>query len=128
MERIVIVGIVPVDRARRHKTLLVGARRKLNSLDDRFLDLRIIYIQFSVLVDNIAAAISGQEIIENVVWIIAISRHLEAKPIDPAHSLVAKYLLHVLKEIVISIPGLWNILHCIAGLFDQRLPDMVRQR
>src|SRR4051812_42478790 len=126
MERIVVVGVVPVDRARRHKTLLVSARRKLSSLDDRFLDLRIIYIQFSILVDNIAAAISGQEIIENIVWIIAIRRHLEAKPINPAHSLVAQYLLHILKEVVISIPGLWNIFHGIAGFFDQRLPDMVR--
>src|SRR6516225_2035185 len=44
-----------------------------------------------------------------------------------AHALGAQFLLHILEEVVISIPGLRQILHRIACLLDQRPPDMVHR-
>ena len=53
--------------------------------------------------------------------------HLKTETIDIAHALGAQFLLHVLEEIVEGIPGLRHVLHLVAGLLDQRPPDMVHR-
>jgi hypothetical protein len=63
MERIVVVGIVPVDRARRDVALLVQLDHFLQRLDHPFLDLRVLGMQLAVGSDDIQPAISDQEIL-----------------------------------------------------------------
>src|SRR5215831_20261615 len=36
------------------------------------------------------------------------------------------FFLHLFEKIVIGVPGFGDVLHRIAGLLDQRAPDMVR--
>src|SRR4051812_31490188 len=81
----------------------------------------------AVRVNQIAAAIGRQHIIEETIRVIAVCRHLEADPVDPtiAAALFSELLLHILEEVVIRIPSLGNVLHLIAGLLYQRTPDVV---
>src|SRR3954462_15171403 len=78
-------------------------------------------------VDQVAAAIGRQHIIEETIRVVAVCRHLEADPINPtiAATLFAEFLLHILKEVVIRIPSFGNVLHLIASLLYQRTPDVV---
>src|SRR3954462_9680600 len=78
-------------------------------------------------VDQIAAAIGRQHIVEETIRVIAVCRYLEANPVDPtiAATLITEFLLHVLEEVVIRIPSLGDVLHLIAGLLYQRTPDVV---
>src|SRR5437667_2955405 len=128
MKGIVVVGIVPVDRARRHKSFLVGDGGIGQRLDRRLAYLWIVEMQFAVFGDDVLAAIGDQEIVENVIRIVSVGGHVETEAIDIAHALGAQLLLHFLEEIVVGIPSLWNVLNLIAGLLDQRPPDVVRQR
>src|SRR6478672_9017616 len=81
----------------------------------------------TVRVDQIAAAISRQHIVEETIRVVAVCRHLEADPVNPtiAATLITEFLLHILEEVVIRIPCLRDVLHLIAGLLDQRTPDVV---
>src|SRR3954452_3601877 len=78
-------------------------------------------------IDQIAATIGRQHIIEETVRVVAVCRHLEADPVNPtiAAALFAEFLLHILEEVVIRIPSLGDVLHLIAGLLYQRTPDVV---
>src|SRR4051794_2963310 len=78
-------------------------------------------------VDQIAAAISRQHIIEEAIRVVAVCRHLKPDPVNPAiaTALFAELLLHILEEVVIRIPSLGDVLHLIAGLSYQRTPDVV---
>src|SRR3954452_20197762 len=81
----------------------------------------------AVRVDQIAAAIGRQHIIEETIRVVAVCRHLEADPVNStiAAALFAKFLLYILEEVVIRIPCLGNVLHFIAGLLYERTPDVV---
>src|SRR3954447_27053728 len=78
-------------------------------------------------VDQIAAAIGCQHIIEETIRVIAVCRHLEADPVNPtiAAALFAEFLLYILEEVVIRIPSLGDVFHLITGLLYQRTPDVV---
>src|SRR3954463_8619922 len=81
----------------------------------------------AVRIDQIAATIGRQHIIEKTVRVVAVCCHLEADPVNPpiATALIAEFLLHILEEIIIRIPSLGDVLHLITGLLYQRTPDMV---
>src|SRR3954452_7271788 len=81
----------------------------------------------AVRIDQIAAPIGRQHIVEKTIRVVAICRHLEAYPVNPtvAATLFAEFLLHILEEVVICIPSLGDVLHLIAGLLYQRTPDVV---
>src|SRR3954469_9581461 len=81
----------------------------------------------AVRVDQIAAAIGRQHIIEKTIRVVAVCRHLKPDPVNPtiAAALFAEFPLHILEEVVIRIPSLRDVLHLIAGLLYQRTPDMV---
>src|SRR5437868_3714666 len=128
MEGVVIVGIVPVDRAGRDKAFLVGGSGIGQRLDRRLAYLRVVEMQFAVFGDDVLSAIGDQEIIEYVIRIVAVSRCVQTETINIARALAAQFLLHVLKKVVVGIPSFWNVFDLIAGLLYQRLPDMVRQR
>src|SRR3954447_23295556 len=78
-------------------------------------------------VDQIAAAIGRQHIIEETIRVVAVCRHLEADSVNStiAAALFAEFLLHIFEEVVICIPSLGDVLHLIAGLIYQRPPDVV---
>src|SRR3954447_23197820 len=78
-------------------------------------------------IDQIAAAIGRQHVIEETIRVVAVCRHLEADPVNStiAAALFTELPLHILEEVVIRIPSLGNVLHLIAGLLYQRTPDMV---
>src|SRR5215213_9422552 len=81
----------------------------------------------AVRVDQIAAAIGRQHIIEETIRVVAVCRHLEADPVNLtiAAALFAEFLLHILEEVVIRIPSFGDVLHLIAGLLYQRTPDVI---
>ncbi len=127
MKGVVVVRVVPVDRARRHKAFLVGGGRIGHRLDHRLLHFRVVEVQFAVLADDVLAAIGDHEIIEHVVGIDPVGGDVETEAIDVAHARLAQALLHLLEEIVIGIPGLRDVRHLVAGLLDQWPPNMVGQ-
>src|SRR6202040_3529109 len=102
-----------------------GGGRIGERLDRRLADLWIVEVQFAVPGDDILTSVSNQKIIERAVGIVAVGRDLKAKSIDVAHALLAQLFLYALEEIVEGIPGLRDVLDRIAGLLDQRLPNMV---
>jgi hypothetical protein len=70
VEGIVVVGVVSVDRARRHKALFVGGDRIGQRLDRRLTHLRVIEVQFAVLGDDVLAATGDYEIVEPRVGVV----------------------------------------------------------
>src|SRR6202048_2366142 len=125
MKGVVVVGVVPIDRARGHEALLVGGGRISERLDRRLAHLWIVEVQFAVSGNDVLTSVSSQEIIERAVGIGTVGRDLKAKSIDVAHALLAQLFLYTLEEIVEGIPGLRDVLDRIAGLVDQRAPNMV---
>ena len=87
MESVVVVGVVPIDRTRRHEALLVRSRRIFQRLEYRLSYLRIVEVQLAILRDEAAAAIGDCEVVEDIVGIDAVRRHVQAKPVDVAHAL-----------------------------------------
>ena len=71
MEGVVVIGVVPIDRPRRHKAFLVGRRRISQHLDRRFAHLRVVEVQLAVLGDDVLTAIGDQEIVGPCVGITA---------------------------------------------------------
>ena len=127
MKRIVVVGVVPVDRARRDKTFLVGGRRIVQRLYRGLLYLRVVKVQLAVLADDVLAAIGDQQIIKQKIGVIAVGRHLQAEAENVTHPLFAQSLLHVLEKIIIGVPGLRDVFNLVAHLLDQRPPYMIGQ-
>ena len=119
MKGVVVVGVVPVERARRHKALFVGARHEFESHDRGFLHLRVVEVQLAILGDDVLAATGDQEIIEQLIGVVAVCGHLKAQAVDVAQSLFAQLFLHVFEEIIIGVPGLRDVLDLVAGLLDQ---------
>jgi hypothetical protein len=101
-------------------------RRVGHRFDRRLADLWIIEVQLAVLGDDVPAAVSVQEIVEHVVRVDPVGRHVQPEPVDVAYALRAQFLLHVFEKIVEGIPRLRHVLERKPGLFDQRPPDMVR--
>src|SRR3984893_11673784 len=97
-------------------------------LDPRLAYFGIVEVQFPIFGNDVLAAIGDQEIVEQVVRIVPVGGHLEAEAVDIAHALGAQFLLHILKEIVVGVPSLRDVLDLIAGLFNQWPPYVVRQR
>ena len=124
---VVIVGVVPVDRAGRYKPFLIGGGRIGQRLDRRLTNFRIIEVQLAVSCDDVLAAIGDQKVIEHVVRIVAIGGDLESEAIDLAFPLSSQLSVYILEEVIISVPGLWNILDLVTGLLDQRPPYVVWQ-
>ena len=123
MKCIIVVGVVPVDRTRRDETVLIGGGDIVQCFDYRFAHLRIVGMKPPVLGDDILSAISDQKVIEKGVWIDTVGRHLKSNAVHPACALGPQLFLHLLEEIVVGVPGIWNFLHLEAGLFNQWLPD-----
>ena len=84
-------------------------------------------MQFAIIGDDVLTAIRDQEIVGPGVGVVAGGVHLKTETIDITHTLAAQFLLHLLKEIVERIPGFRQVLHRVAGLLDQRPPDMVHR-
>jgi hypothetical protein len=84
-------------------------------------------VQFAVLGDDVLTAIRDQKIVGPRVRVVPGGVHLKAETIDITNTLGPQFLLHVLEEIVIGIPGLRDVRHLVAGLLDQRSPDMVHR-
>src|SRR5712691_10829643 len=61
MEGVVVVGVVPVDHARRHIAFFKGGGECLDRLDRRLANLRVLGVQFTVGRDQALAAIGHQE-------------------------------------------------------------------
>ena len=126
MEGIVVIGVVPIDRPRRHKAFLVGRRRISQRLERRLAHLRVVEMQLAVIGDDVLAAIGDQERVEQGVGVVAGRVELETEGIDMTHALGAQFFLHLLEKIVKGIPRSRQVLHRVTGLLDQRPPDMVR--
>jgi hypothetical protein len=119
---VVIVGVIPVDRAGRYKPFLIGGGRIGQRLDRRLTNFRIIEVQLAVSCDDVLASIGDQKIIERVVRIIAIGGDLESEAIDLALPLSSQLSVYILEEVIKSVPGLWNVLDLVSRLLDQRQP------
>src|SRR4051812_18801250 len=104
MEGIVVVGIVPIDRARWHEAALVGCGDIVQRPNYRFSHLRVIGMKPPLLSYDVLSAISDQEIIEEGVWIDAIGRHLETNAVDPPFAFGAQTFLHLLEKVVVGVP------------------------
>src|SRR5205807_8294281 len=89
---------------------------------------RVVEMQSAVLADDALPTIGDQKIVKQQVGIVAGGVQLEANAIDLALTLRAQLLLYLLEEVVIRVPGLRQVLHIVAGLLDQRPPDMVGPR
>ena len=63
-------------------------------------------MQLTVLRDQVLAAIGDQVIVELIIRVDAVGRHIETEAVDVAQALFAKVLLHILEETVIGIPSL----------------------
>ncbi len=68
---VVVVGIVPVDRPRRHKALLIGGGGVGQRIERRLAHLRVVEMQFAVIGDDVLPTIGDQERVEQRVAIIA---------------------------------------------------------
>ena len=90
-------------------------------------NLRVVQAQLAILADDVLTAIGNQKIIKQIVRVVALGGHLKAQAVDVAHALGGQLFLHALEEVVKGIPGFWNVLHLVAGLLDQRSPDVVGQ-
>src|SRR5690348_7162418 len=125
MEGIVVVSVIPVNRAGWHEPFLVRTRRIGKRLDGRLFDLRVLKLQLALFTDDVLATIGDEPLVEKGIGVAAVGRQLEAHSVDVAHPLLAQLLLHPFEEIVERIPRFWDVFDLIARLFDQRLPDVV---
>ena len=125
---VIVVGVVPAQRLRRHIAVLVKTRHELDRVYRRLAHLRIVGVQLAVLGDDIQTAVRNQEVVEQIVAVVRSDRgDLQADGVHLAHALGAQLLLHRLEEVPGVVPFLRrNIGHLEAGLLDQVSPDMDR--
>ncbi len=126
MERIVVVGVVPVDRARRDVAALVHARESIERLVDGVLYLWLAGMEFAVGGDDIDATIGDQELRQRRVGIVADRADDKSRRIGVPHAGCLQLFLYRREEIDKGVPGLRHVGNLVAGLFDQRAPDMER--
>src|SRR5437879_4679521 len=124
VEGVVVVRVIPVDRARRHVAVAIGAAEVSGRLDGRLLDLRVVEMQLAVPGDDVLTAIGQEKRHEEVVGIDPVGRHLEAQAVYLALALLAQVVLHLLEEVEIRVPRLWDVLDLETGFLYQRSPDM----
>src|SRR5262245_43279694 len=128
VERIVIVGVVPTQRAGGDVAFLVSRGDVGQRLDHRLLDLRIVEMRPAVVRDDPLAAMGDQEVVEQCVAVgRSVGSGLETQRIETAHAFLAQFLLHRLEEIPESVPGLRRVRHFVTGLLDQRVPNVDRR-
>ena len=127
MEGVIVVGVAPAQRARRHIAFLVGGGDVGQRLDHRLLHLGIVEMRLAVRRDDVVAAVGDQEVVEGVVSVgRPVGGRLQAVDVDVALGL-AQLLLHRLEEVPERIPGLGRVGQLEAGLLDHRVPDVERQ-
>src|SRR5215469_12697381 len=98
MEGVVVVGIAPVERARRDIALLVSGGDVSDCLDHGLFDSRIVEMRPPIGSDNAHSVIGSEKIREHLIavgW--AIGGWLQAQGIDATHALAAQLLLHRLE-------------------------------
>ena len=129
VEAVVVVGIVPAQRLRRHHAFLVQVGHEFHRLNRRFADLRVVGVQLAIRGDDAFAAIGDQKMPEHVIAVVRTNRgDLQAKRINVAHALGAQWLLGLLEIGPYTIPILRDFRHLQAGLFHQVAPDVERRR
>ena len=127
VESVVVVGVAPAQRPRRHVAFLVGRGDVGERLDHGLLDLGIVEMTLAVRRDDVVAAVGDQEVVEGVVAVgRPVGGRLQAVNVDVALGL-AQLLLHRLEEVPERVPGLGRVGQLEAGLLDHRVPDVERQ-
>src|SRR3954447_23368496 len=99
MEGIVIVRVVPIDRALRHIAAVIKFGHSAHGPSHCFLDLWIVSMQYAVRGYHAAAAISHIVDREGAYRVDPVSAYLQGPAIGAAHSLVAQFLLHRYEEV-----------------------------
>ena len=126
MERVVVVGIVPVDAARRYVAFLVRCGQPLDRLGGGGPHLRVLGVELAVRGHEVLAAIGDQEGVEGGDRVDPVGGQLIAIGVDVAHPLLAQAVLHRFEEVEEGIPGVRDIGDLEARLLDQRVPDVER--
>src|ERR671916_2794973 len=104
MEGIVIIRVVPTNRALRHIAAMIKFGHPAHGSGNCVLDLWIVGMQYAVRGYHLPAAVSQIVDREGTYRIGTVSAHLQGPAIDAAHSLVAQFLLHRLEEIDEIVP------------------------
>ena len=125
-ERIVVVHVAPVDRARRHVAFLERRRQPLQRRGGGLLHRWIVKVQLAVRQHDTGAPVGDQEGVKQVPAVRFLRRHRVAQPVDPP-TLAAQLVLHNLEEIVIGILRLGHILVGKPCFLNQGAPDLVHQ-
>src|SRR5262249_50761509 len=125
VERIVVVGVIPVDCARRHIAVAVCPTEILAGLDRRRPD-PVDELELAIRRDKALAAITVHERVEQVGRVAPVGRHLETEPIYPALAILAQIVLHFFVKVEIGFPGPRTLRQVHTGLLDQRFPGMTR--
>src|SRR5829696_9488073 len=124
MEGIVIVRVVPINRAFRHIAAVIKFGHPAHSPGHCLLDLWIIGMQYAIRSYHAAAAISHIVDRESTYRVDPVSAYLQGPTIGAAHSLVAQFLLHRHEEVDKFVKFVWDVRYFVAGFFHQRFPNM----
>src|SRR3954469_25618535 len=124
MEGIVVVRVVPIDRALRHIAAVIKFGHSAHGPGHCLLDLWIVGMQYTVRGYHALAAISYIVDREGTYRVDPVGAYLQGPAIDAAHSLVAQFLLHRLEEVDEFVEFVWDVRHVVAGFFHQRFPNM----
>src|ERR1051326_7136913 len=98
MEGIVVVSVIPVNRAGWHEPFLVRTRRIGKRLDGRLFDLRVLKLQLALLTDDVLATIGDEPLVEKGIGVAAVGRQLEAHSVDVAHPCSRNFFCTPLKK------------------------------
>src|ERR1044072_675859 len=99
MEGIVIVRVVPINRAFRHIAAVIKFGHPAHGPGHCLLDLWIVCMQRAIGGYYASATISHIVDRESTYRVDPVGAYLQGPAIDAAHSLVAQYLLHRLEEV-----------------------------
>src|SRR3954466_1050885 len=124
MEGIVIVRVIPVNRALRHIAAVIKFGHPAHGPGYCLLDLWIVGMQYAIRGYHVPATISHIVNREGTYRVDPVSAYLQGPAIGAAHSLVAQFLLHWLEEVDEFVKFVWDVRYFIAGFFHQRFPNM----